>query len=198
MAVSALALRTAVHARQLRDRTAGTRRRPVGAESAVGAGQPRRDRADRQGSEPHGTFGSLGGSVRRAEPRAARAGGWRSPQRHADPARLRARAGADRGRRGGRGPRGAGNPRGGRGALPRRRGGARGGGGREGHRRAAASVPGAVRAAGARAPVSCAQRRYRPARARGDRAGRLRQPCDRLPRCRGRAAAARGHPQHSR
>jgi len=122
LALPAFTVRTAVHARELRDDAAGTRGRPVGDEGAGGQREPRHRRAERQDRRAAGALAGVGGGLRRAEPRAAGARRRGCPQRHAarDAARARPLAGdrqrgttsrrsgcprRRRGRQGQRGPR---------------------------------------------------------------------------------------------
>ncbi len=169
MAISALALRPAVHARELCARAAGTRRRPVGVQGDRGPLEPRRGRAHRARCRAPRPLPQLGARVPRSEPRTAGAGGRRSAQRHAAAARAGARAGVDRGREQ---------------ALARSRGCARRRRGHQGHRWARASVPGARAVADARAPSRRARRRRRAAGGRARRRARLRRARARLPECR--------------
>jgi hypothetical protein len=83
LALSALALRSTVHARHLPARVARPRGRPVGAEGGLRRREPRGGRPHGERREAHGMLGEDGSGVCRLEPGAARAGCWRSPQRHA-------------------------------------------------------------------------------------------------------------------
>jgi hypothetical protein len=159
LALPALPLRPAVHAAQLCLRAARAKRRAMGVQGACGALQPRGGRVGRARRRTPWAVAPLGGGLRRAEPGAARARRRRRPQRHADHARARGRAGAH-GRR--------------RAALPRGRRDARGGGRREGDRRPGAAVHAARRAARGRPERNARGRRARARRARRDRPDRLR------------------------
>ena len=83
LAIPAFPVRAAVHARQLRGGAARRGGRAVGAEDRDGAGEPGGDRADRARRKADGPQRTLGGDLRRPEPRAARARGRRGTQRHA-------------------------------------------------------------------------------------------------------------------
>jgi hypothetical protein len=74
LALPALPLWTAVHARKLCDRTAGARLWVVGLEGARGLLEPRRGRTRRTSSSQAGAFAALGGGFCGPEPGAARAG----------------------------------------------------------------------------------------------------------------------------
>jgi hypothetical protein len=126
LAVQAFPLRRPVHALELCGRPARHRRRAVGLQGRRGGVEPRGGGAHRAGGGPPRLLAAMGRRVRRPEPGAARAGGRRRPQRHADTARAGTGAGAD----------GRYEP-----ALQGRRGHARCGRGNQGHGRAAASVP---------------------------------------------------------
>ena len=181
VAVSALPLRPAVHARELRAGAPWAGGRAVGVQGDRGRLQPRCGRADRARGRASRSLPHLGVGVRRPEPRAARAGDRRRTQRHTAAAGAGGRACAERGDE----PALAGS----RGRTGRRRW-------HQGHRRPVAPVPGA--GAGARAP---ARRTRRGRRAGGGRAGgraRLRRARARLSQCRRRAAATGGHAQHPR
>ncbi len=67
----------------------------MGAEGARGAVESRRDRAGGHRRGAHGPLAACGRRLRRPKPGAARAGGRRRPQRHADDAPAGARAGFD-------------------------------------------------------------------------------------------------------
>jgi hypothetical protein len=165
MARPALPLRPAVHAHELRDRPAGTRRRAVGVQGARRRLEPRRGRADRARRRSPRSQRPLGGGLRRLQPGAAGAGGRRRTQRHACAAA--AHAGARAGR-GGQPP-----PARRRGCTGRRRR-------RQAHRRAGAALPGARLAPQARAPGGGGERGTRAACARGPRGDRLRRARARL------------------
>jgi hypothetical protein len=83
LAVPALALWPAVHARLLSARAARTGGRPLGAEGCRGDVQPRRGRPHGKRGEQDGPLSKGGGGVRGLEPGAAGARGGRRPQRHA-------------------------------------------------------------------------------------------------------------------
>jgi len=182
LALPALPLWTAVHARKLCDRAAGARRRVVGFEGARGLLEPRRGRTRRTSRSQAGSFAALGGGVRGPEPGAARAGRGRRTQRHADHLGARRRARTHR----------RGQP-----PLSRRRGRA----GRrhrdQGHRRVGAAVPDARSARHAGAPGRGGERRAELVGARGRGANRLWLPRTRIPERGGRAAAAGGHTQRA-
>jgi hypothetical protein len=183
LAVSALPIRAAVHARQLRDCSARARRGPVGVQGARRREQPRGRRAGRARRRQARPLASHCGGVRRPEPGAARAGRrWRA-QRHADHAGARRRARAH-GRR---------EP-----ALSRGRGDTRGGRRRQGHSRAGPAVPDASPPPLARTPAGCGRGRRGPARARRDRSARLRLARARLSRRCRRATAAGRRAQRAR
>jgi hypothetical protein len=183
LAVSALPVRPAVHARKLRHRAVLTRERTVGVQGAGRALEPGRGGVDRTHRPSPRAKRALGGELRRAEPRAARAGSRRRAQRHAGDGAARACAHAER-----------------RCESPpaSRRGRAGAWRGREADRGAGAAVSRARLAVATGAPAHGAERGARPARA--DRGGRrrLRRARARLPRRGGRATAARGHAQHPR
>jgi hypothetical protein len=180
LAVSALAVRTAVHPAQLRARTAGAGGRAVGVQGDRRRLEPRRGRADRARRRPARALRQLGDRVRRPEPGAARAGDRRSAQRHTAVGGARLGFGAD-----GRRER----------ALGRRRGRAGGGGRGQGHRRARAAVPDSGLAALPRARTGGTRCGRRAARGRTRRRARLRRARPRLPQCHRRATAARGDAQ---
>ncbi len=183
LAVPALAVRPAVHTRQLRARSARAGGGAVGAEGRGRAREPRRRGPDRHRGRSYGPLRTLGRGVRRAESCPAGAGRRRGAQRHAAAAGARA------------------------GAVPERRcqpssagrgAGARRWRSRQGHGGARAAVPGARLTAATRA---CGRRRERlrgPAGRRGRGPDRLRRARARLPRRGRRAAAAHRHTQHSR
>jgi hypothetical protein len=179
MAVPAFPLRPAVHARELRHRPTGHRRRTVGLQDGRGRVEPRCRRPDRTGGRQDGPLAPLGRGLRGPESRAARAGRRRCSQRHADPPPTL---------------RGIGTHGGSQPALP-------GGGDRAGdrsgdqdHRGAGAAVPRARPPEGASAAGSGGERRARPARARGAGADRFRHARAELSRRRRRTTAARGDP----
>jgi hypothetical protein len=183
LAVSALPLRPAVHARELRAGAFGAGGRIVGVQSDR---RPLRSRCGPAGCARRRAPRSLtqvGARVRRPEPRAARAGRWRSAQRHAGAGGARAGAGIDRRRES---------------AFARRSGRARCGRGHQGDGRARTPVLGARAGRHARAPARGAWRRLRARRGGARRRPRLRRARARLPERGRRAAAARGHAQHSR
>ncbi len=128
LALPALSLRPAVHARELRDGAAGPRGRPVGVQGARRGFEPRRGGPDRADGRRTRSVGALGGRFRGPEPRAAGARRrWRA-QRHADLAG--AGGGSGSGHRSQPAPAGGG----------RRVGGRRGG---QAHRGPRGAVPGA-------------------------------------------------------
>ena len=183
MALQALSLWAAVHARELRDRPARPCRRAMGLQDRGGRLEPGRGRARLTSRGRSRPLPALGSGVRGPQPGAARAGRRRRPQRHADPAPAVGRAGAH-----GRGT----SP------LPRRRGGARGRHRDQGHGRARAPLPRARAGTRARAPGHGRERVAVPAGAGAGGPDRLRLPRARLPQRGGRAAAARGRPQRAR
>jgi hypothetical protein len=183
MAVSALALRPAVHARRLRAGPAGTGGRAVGVQGDRGGLQPQRRVADRARGRASRPLTQLGARVRRPEPRAAGAGCGRSAQRHAAAGGARVGAVLDRGREP---PHAGGRWR------------ARGGRRHQGHSRPRAPVPGARTGSHARALACSARRGRRAAGGGARRRARLRRARARLPERGRRAAAARGDAQHSR
>ena len=183
LAVPALPLRPAVHARELRAGAAGPGGRAVGVQSDRGSVERRRGAAGRARRRASRSLTQLGARVRRPEPRAAGAGGGWSAQRHAAAGGARAGAGVD----------GGGEP-----AFARRRSRARRGRGHQGHGRARAAVSGARTGRRARAPARGTRRGRRAAGGGARRRARLRRARARLPERGRRAAAARGHAQHSR
>jgi hypothetical protein len=192
LALPALSLRAAVHARLLPARAAWTRRRPVGAEGGGGGRQPGRRCPDHPRGRADGPLGQGGGGVRRAQPRLAAAGGRGGAQRHARAARARGRAVAGRRRlataseSGRRGVAAAAR----RGGRASRRCGSEDLGGPRAPVRRARTV------AVARAGACRAGRRRRIAGAGAPCRRRLRAARLRLPRRAQRAAAADRHPQH--
>ena len=190
LAVSELPVWPAVHALQLRDRTAGTRGRALGAQDDRRRIEPRRGGSDRASSRATRPVGAVGRRFRGAEPGDAGARrGWR-PQRHvADPG-ARGGAVADRGNRRDSG-------RGG----PISEGGRRRAGRGRGHQadgRTGPPLPDSRVVEHTRACTGGARRgrgTVGPGRAGGDR---LRRARIRLSGRDRRAAAARLHPQRPR
>ena len=83
LVLRALAIRPALHARELRGRAARPGGRAMGDESIGGRGEPRRHRAGRGCGRPPRALPAMGRGIRRSESRAAGAGRWRRAQRHA-------------------------------------------------------------------------------------------------------------------
>jgi hypothetical protein len=181
LALSELAVRARVHARELRHRSAGAGGGAVGIQGRGGDVEPRSRCADRACVRASGPQCAMGSGVRGAEPGAAGAGRWRRPQRHDRAGAARARSAGERGseptdaRRGMR-------------ARGRRRS--------QADRRAGAPLPGARIARAARACPRGTERHMGASGGRGRRGGRLRCARAWLPGRGRRAAAARGHAQH--
>jgi hypothetical protein len=194
LALSALALRTAVHARELRDGATGAGRRVVDAQSCHGRVQPRRGLADGAGGRATRRLSVVRDGVRGTEPGAARAGRRRRAQRHAADRRARAGAAVERGRRAGRtgcrrpsaGPR-APACRGARAERRRRR---------QADSRPDAAVPRAGPSRDVSPPPRGARRRARAGSSGGGRRDRLWPARARLPDRDRRAAAVGGDAQH--
>jgi hypothetical protein len=160
-----LALRRAVHARELRARAARPRGRRVDVQSDRRDLERRRRRPPRARGRQAGRQRGRRRGVRRPEPGPARAGGRHRPHRHARDAHARRGAGARCG----------GSPQ-----VSLLRAGAGRGRGHKAERRASAAVPASRPGAGARARAHRARGGGRPARAGGDRADRLRRARVRL------------------
>ncbi len=182
LAVPALAVWTAVHARELRDRSARARGRAVDVQSRDGPRQPRGGVAHGAGGGALGRLRPLRDGLPGTESGAARAGRRRRPQRHVVDLRAQPRAAAQR-RRGG--------------PPSRRRARASGGSRGEADGGAGDALP---RARLARQPPAAAgggSRGARPRRRRAGRRDRLRPTCARLPDGDRGAAAARCDPQRA-
>jgi hypothetical protein len=179
LAVSALPLRPAVHARQLRHRPAGAGGGAVGVQGGGGPIEPRGGGVDRPGRQQARAQWPLGGGVRGPEPGAARAGGGGGPQRHPGDRAVGARPGTD--------GRGRGNGWGERGGRSSTGGGMRAGGGcrREADGGARAPVSRALLAAVAGAAGHVEERVAGPASAGGGGRDRLRGARPRFPGRRG-------------
>jgi hypothetical protein len=182
MALPALALRSTVHARKLRDRATRARGRAVGFQGGGGQLESRRGRPDRPGRSAARSAAAVGGRLRGPEPRAARAGDRRRTQRHPDPALVR--RGADAERRS-------------QSAVSRRRGIAGRGNRHQGDGGTGAALPHPRSVAHARASLGGGRRGPEPAGAGRARPDRLRRPRAGLSQRRGRATTAGGDAQHS-
>ena len=99
LAVSELPLRPAVHAPRLCDRTAGSRRRPVGVQGDRRRVESRCGGADRAGGHATRPVGEVGDRVRGTQSGDAGTGRGRRPQRHAAGPGTRYSPFADRGNR---------------------------------------------------------------------------------------------------